>query len=80
MQTEMEDKYPEVVNFKKMGEGLKKILGDECEASERVDEQVTDFMGCWSTLADDIQGKIRKVSVQILLYCLPLFLPIEVSS
>ena len=58
----MEDKYPEVVNFKKMGESLKKILGDQCEANDRVDEQVKDFMGCWWTLADDIQEKIRKVS------------------
>lgn len=61
MQTAMEDKYPEVVNLKKMGEGLKKILGDESEASALVDEQIKDFMECWKNLADDIQEKIRKL-------------------
>lgn len=57
----MEDEYPEVVNLKKMGEGLKKILGDESEASAHVDEQIKDFMECWKNLANDIQEKIRKL-------------------
>ena len=65
MQTQMEDEYPEVVNLKNMGEGLKKILGDESKASARVDEQVNDFVGCWKNLAYDIQEKIRKVCAEI---------------
>ena len=60
----MEDEYPEVVNLKKMGEGLTKILGDESEASARVDEQIKDFMECWTNLANDIQEKIRKVCLE----------------
>ena len=61
MQTQMEDEYPEVVNLKKMGEGLVKILGDESEASAHVNEQVKDFMECWNNLGNDIREKIRKV-------------------
>ena len=64
MQSQMEDEYPEVVNLKKMGEGLTKILGDESEASARVDEQIKDFMECWTNLANDIQEKIRKVCLK----------------
>ena len=61
MQTQMEDEYPEVVNLKKMGEGLVKILGDESEASAHVNEQVKDFMECWNNLGNDVREKIRKV-------------------
>ena len=64
----MEDEYPEVVNFKKMGEGLQKILGEDTEASAHVDKQVADFMSCWIDLANDIQAKIRKVCEQIISY------------
>ena len=69
MQTQMEDEYPEVVNLKNMGDGLKKILGDESKASARVDEQVNDFVDCWTNLAYDIQEKIRKVCAEISREC-----------
>ena len=69
MQTQMEDEYPEVVNLKNISEGLKKILGDESKASARVDEQVNDFVDCWTNLAYDIQEKIRKVCAGISREC-----------
>lgn len=57
----MVDEYPEVGNLKKMGEDLKKILGDESEANALADEQIKDFLECWKNLTNDIQEKIRKV-------------------
>lgn len=61
MKTQMEDEHPDVVSLKKMGEDLKRIMGEESGARAHVDEQVTDFMKCWNNLANDIREKIRKV-------------------
>ncbi|XP_028414728.1 nuclear anchorage protein 1-like isoform X2 [Dendronephthya gigantea] len=61
MQTQMEDEHPEVVNLKKIAEGLKNILGEQSDANALVDEQIKDFIDCWNNLGKDIDDKIRKL-------------------
>lgn len=61
IQSQIENKSPEVLDLKKIAGNLKNILGNECEANAVVDEQLKDFMECWNNMANDVQVKIGEV-------------------